>query len=541
MIGTRATVTYPTLIDQELVVHVFAPTDGPNAVRAEGEIRQIWQRCHDVLGMTAPIANTHLPSLLPRQLDRSGEPVAACEHPEGEYQAIMRRVQDVMNISVVLAGPSGWARLDRQWRDLAAGGTSGQLGVVTVFQAKHRGDLEANAQVVRAALPPGDEGSYWWRRVQFSPHGFTCWETSPDDERADRRIVVVAPDGQDAELSAWTWSRGDVELPPFARYLMHAAKLRYQARLRGTSQPFAALLDRVSAQVDVLSRPGAGPLDLSGLRAAETKLAASAGTVRAMRRTVEIAVGNMTNVLNQPLTTDRLLGEWLSVQLADDAEYLDTALQTVRDVVASQRESLPPSAISQHRPDRVELRMGFGVDIVGYSTRSAPEKDLVQERLRAMMGRVLADLDLRIDQTHHQSTGDGLDVFLPVAVELHRALPATIQAWERHLVTDNERYTHRMRLRVSFAVGPVWPAAIGLSGSTIVEVARLLDAQPLRQAIIDHPDADVAALVSDQLHQYVIGEGHVGLDPHLFTRVDVKQKEYHRPAWLWVAGESCDR
>lgn len=66
-------------------------------------------------------------------------------------------------------------------------------------------------------------------------------------------------------------------------------------------------------------------------------------------------------------------------------------------------------------------------------------------------------------------------------------------------------------------------------------MARLLNSDRLRRAMSDHPDSDLAALLSDELYRYVLGEGHPGLDRNRFTKVEVEQKEFHRPAWLWVS------
>ena len=54
--------------------------------------------------------------------------------------------------------------------------------------------------------------------------------SAPDDLRADRRFVVVAGHEAEAQVSKWTWSRGDATMPSFARYLMHMAKIRYELR-----------------------------------------------------------------------------------------------------------------------------------------------------------------------------------------------------------------------------------------------------------------------------------------------------------------------
>jgi CASPASE and TPR Repeat-Associated N-terminal domain/CASPASE and TPR Repeat-Associated C-terminal domain len=64
------------------------------------------------------------------------------------------------------------------------------------------------------------------------PRRYALWETGhPADTRAMREIVLVASADQDDGLSAWAWSDGTPTMPPFARYLMQVAKLRYEARV----------------------------------------------------------------------------------------------------------------------------------------------------------------------------------------------------------------------------------------------------------------------------------------------------------------------
>jgi len=573
------------LVDQELVIHLFAPLDGPNAVRAYSEISEIWHRCYEWLGMTEPVPNTGLRRMLPAQIAElpPNQAVAALEDPAADYQMIARREHDVFNVSLVFASPldtpsrrlrigsaspPGWIEFDRWWRELSAGVTTALLGTALVFQAKHGDDpadsLGETGVRVRAALPAADQAPYWWQRGRLGAHGFAVWEISPDDERPDRRLAVVAPAGQDPELSAWTWSRGDVNLPPLARYLMHAAKLRYQARVRGNGQPFTRLLDRVNGRVGRITRALRTPatqavesVELQGLRADEAELTATLADLSTMARTVRIAIDNMSAALADPLSTDVRLARWLPAQLDDDIEYLTAAREPVRDIGQLLRNSpgwaesppapptppAPPPETSGHGRTRgshnpIQVRMGFGVDIVGYSGRPAPDKDHAQERLRALVHHVLSHLDLRIEDTDHQGTGDGMNVFLPPTIELHRALPRTISAWEECLAHDNARHTDRIRLRLATVVGPIGVAAIGFSGNTIVEVSRLLNSPVLRQTMQDQPDVDLAGLISDQLHQFVIAEGHPGLNPDRLTNVRIDANEYHRQAWLWVSDAS---
>jgi hypothetical protein len=574
------------LVDQELVVHVFAPVEGPHTARAYQQIREIWDRCHHRLGMTAPIPSTGLPTGLPPDPLRMppDQALAAQEDRAADYQAIVRREHDVVNLSMVFAAPAdtqsrrlrigsasppGWIEFHRWWEELAAGGTDALLGVVLVCQAKFTGQVasptDALAQQVRAVLPAtGHEEPYWWQRGHVSPDGFAVWETSPDGDRLERQLVVIAPEGRDPQLSAWTWSRGDVAMPPLARYLLHAAKLRYQARVRGDGQQIAQLRERVNDRVAQLARMLNAPSDHAAelaerrrLRADEAELRLTATDVRNMRHTVRIAVDNMARSLAEPLGADRRLADWFPRQLEADAEYLDTALQSAQHIgrLVGDRmgeNTVPPSEPTDPQPvgkpvppshdatrsapgpGRTLVRMGFAVDVVGYSTRSAPQKEDAQYRLRTLVHDVLGHLDLRIEETDHQGTGDGMNVFLPVTVELHRALPRLIRAWEERLAFDNQRFRDRLRLRMATVVGPVGLAALGFSGYTVVEVNRLLDSQVLRQALRDHPDADLAVLVSDQLYQYVIGEGYPGLDASRFERHLIEVNEYRKHAWLWI-------
>ncbi|WP_433064022.1 macro domain-containing protein [Dactylosporangium sp. CS-033363] len=176
------------------------------------------------------------------------------------------------------------------------------------------------------------------------------------------------------------------------------------------------------------------------------------------------------------------------------------------------------------------VRMGFVVDVAGYSRRSAREKVDVQHRVAAFVDEVLRDLGLRLDQTHHHGTGDGMVVFLPSDVEVHRALARLIRAATEVLAEDNRRYRDRMRLRMAAVIGPLGPAAIGFSGDAIVEAGRLVDSDALRQALTGR---DLAFVVSDQLYAYAVRERHTALHAEDFTPLDVRTKEFAARAWLW--------
>jgi hypothetical protein len=289
------------------------------------------------------------------------------------------------------------------------------------------------------------------------------------------------------------------------------------------------------------------------LLAEEANLVTTIARVRQMRHAVEIGVENMGRSLAEPLAADDGMARWLSEVLDDAVRGLCDAQQAASEMGRIARSHWAPR-VSTHALDVVAtgpaadrsamgrrstsspsaIRMGFGVDISGYSARSAPVKDEAQSRLAALVADVLADVGVRLEETEHQGIGDGMKVFLPARVPVQEALPQLISGWRERLGRDNGRYRDRLRVRTAYGVGPVGVAAIGLSGSTVVEVDRLLNSDVLRQALNDQPGSDVVALVSDVLFGWVVGEGHPGLDSSMFEPVHVVVKDFSGRAWLWV-------
>ncbi|MEU4623372.1 macro domain-containing protein [Actinoplanes sp. NPDC023801] len=184
--------------------------------------------------------------------------------------------------------------------------------------------------------------------------------------------------------------------------------------------------------------------------------------------------------------------------------------------------------------------MGFVIDVAGYSRRSAREKVDLQLRVTTFVEEVLRDLGLRLEQTHHHGTGDGMVVFLPSEIDVPWALTRLLRSASETVADDNRRYRDRMRLRMAVVIGPLGPAAIGFSGDAIVEAGRMVDSEALRDALTGSPGADLVVLVSDQLYSYVVAERRTGLRPDEFRPIDVRTKEFARKAWLWTASDHPD-
>jgi hypothetical protein len=117
------------LSGRELVVHLFAPLDGPDAAVAADHLAHVWHQCRRGLGMSHEVTGLGLPAALPGDWSAPAPEAppqaafAACtRRGSGVFQAIMRRHHDVANLSVVLAPPAdavdedaSWASLDELW------------------------------------------------------------------------------------------------------------------------------------------------------------------------------------------------------------------------------------------------------------------------------------------------------------------------------------------------------------------------------------------------------------------------------------------
>src|SRR5216683_442444 len=383
----------PLAVEQELVAHVFAPVDGPLAGEAHSQIRLMWSRCRGSLGMTEPIRAAGLTSRLPG--DFGGVPesaaIAAQQSPGIGFQAVLRREHDVLNLSVLLArtdetgqSPPLWTEFDRLLDTVLGDRSDTLIGVALLYLAKVTDAGADTRQVVASArlgsalsalLPSAPQETGWWHRGLTTAAGLAVWEISArQDTRAERRFVAVAPSDRDPELSAWTWSRGDALMPPFARYLMHAAKIRYELRVRDRFPPVAQLCQRADDSIAdiralvsaVTAKPwpaGGDQRDaltgrLAGLQADRVRLAEMSTTLKAMARTVETAEANGVTALgsdvpdgtgNQLIGDDRALARWFGQQLDDDLTYLEASLAGARqvteiaaDVAHERQRGLPP-------------------------------------------------------------------------------------------------------------------------------------------------------------------------------------------------------
>jgi len=67
----------------------------------------------------------------------------------------------------------------------------------------------------------------------------------------------------------------------------------------------------------------------------------------------------------------------------------------------------------------------------------------------------------------------------------------------------------------------------------VTNMGRLLDSKPLCRWAAEHRERDLAVVMSDSLHRFVVAEGVPGLPREQFARVQVRATELATNAWLW--------
>ncbi|MFC6880510.1 hypothetical protein [Actinomadura yumaensis] len=192
----------------------------------------------------------------------------------------------------------------------------------------------------------------------------------------------------------------------------------------------------------------------------------------------------------------------------------------------------PASHDGPHRPrlvrsgDRPRLiyRLLLAVDIQGYSARTPLLQLQAQTDLRDVLERAAADTSLDRRLWFQQVSGDGeLDV-LPDDADIAHVVGCFATAMERALADLNRTAAPERRLRVRLALhyGTLIlgePASFGPAGNAPVVVSRLLDARPLRRALVARADRDLALIVSDRLFEDIVRSGLCALPPEDFQAI----------------------
>lgn len=177
----------------------------------------------------------------------------------------------------------------------------------------------------------------------------------------------------------------------------------------------------------------------------------------------------------------------------------------------------------------------FAVDIEGYSRRDNQSQAELRKKLREVCDEAFSRA--RLAPEDRQDQGDAfLFLFQPdvskalLVSDLVREIGTALRLSNRNWLPEA-----RMRLRVAAHYGEVHLDGTGYAGESVVAVMRLLDAQPLRDALKTAPD-DLVVIVSEPMYRDVVRHQYRGMDPSDYVQVQISRKEFSQPAWIRVPG-----
>jgi hypothetical protein len=189
-------------------------------------------------------------------------------------------------------------------------------------------------------------------------------------------------------------------------------------------------------------------------------------------------------------------------------------------------------------------RLCVAYDVEHYSQRGTRREYATQQRLVDVLGFAFGAAGLASGQYDLQEQGDGGLALLPTggSVDEPRLIVGLLGALRNALDEVNEDLVDeaRIRLRVGLAEGVVHRAAHGFVGPAVIEVCRLRDSDPVRDALAAST-APLVAVAADGLYRDVLAQGYHGLPGAAFTPVDVQVKSYQGRAWIYLPGEASSR
>ncbi|WP_078968450.1 MULTISPECIES: hypothetical protein [unclassified Streptomyces] len=194
-------------------------------------------------------------------------------------------------------------------------------------------------------------------------------------------------------------------------------------------------------------------------------------------------------------------------------------------------------------PGTFRRRLLLAVDAKGYGRTDAVTQREFQAGITRLLDSASGAAGLDRDRWETQEGGDSVFAVLPEGAyepalvdTFMRALDAGLRAFNRNRVPRA-----RLRLRAAVHFGPASPGPNGFVGRAPVEIGRVLDCAPLRDALAAAPDACLAVAVSAAVFHDSVGAAYTTVPADEFRRVRVREKEYEGDAWIWIPGARAGR
>jgi hypothetical protein len=185
---------------------------------------------------------------------------------------------------------------------------------------------------------------------------------------------------------------------------------------------------------------------------------------------------------------------------------------------------------------RFGRRLLLAVDAQGYGGGDDQQHVAIQNGLLSVLNEAATRAHLARDRWSRQLAGDGELAVLPISEPEPLVVDDFVRELAAALRCHNRDRIPTVRLRLAIHHGVAMPASMGFAGQGVVAVSRLADSEPLRQALTQSTDADLAVCLSGQVYRDTVLQGHTSLRPEDFRRVEVRVKEFTQDAWLRIPG-----
>ncbi|GAA1007290.1 hypothetical protein Aple_017780 [Acrocarpospora pleiomorpha] len=189
--------------------------------------------------------------------------------------------------------------------------------------------------------------------------------------------------------------------------------------------------------------------------------------------------------------------------------------------------------------DRPEYRAMLSYDIESYSTRNNADQYALQAAMIRLLDLAAGAAGLGLLDWKRQPQGDGEFVVLPSTLHPARLTGSFADALRQALDDYNASSEPRLRLRLAVHAGPIHvDGPAGSPGRHAVASGRLVDAGPLRAALLAVQEANLGIVVSDDFYRDYVGQGYDGPPPDQFRRVVVKVKQQEYTAHIYLPGHN---
>jgi hypothetical protein len=174
---------------------------------------------------------------------------------------------------------------------------------------------------------------------------------------------------------------------------------------------------------------------------------------------------------------------------------------------------------------------------IAESTRPDRDEEIqlyLRDSVYGMQRAAQGACGMPLDKCLYEDRGDGTVVIFPpglAAQPLIDSFPERL----RDLIRRHNRCScepGRMQLRVAVNIGPVYCDEHGFAGDDVTLLCRMLDAQPVRQAL-SVSGGELAFVISDYIYEKLVLRRHGLADPKSFRRIRTHVKRTPIHAWIY--------